>query len=401
MFVALVQASVAPHRSYFAAGGVAVLAASLGWTAALLLPGPGAVPAQAVHGTGFMLLLFGPFVFGFLSTVFARWQDAPNLPRAVYVPAALLFAFAAAALPWGALASRTLLAVAFGAGLLAWTLAGGGLAWMLWRAAERVVHAKVALAGVTAGWVALALATAWAVGVATTPQAAETVALWGFLLPVYFAVGHRMVPFFSSVVVPGYTIFRPAWAPGAWVALCAARLAVSSAAAPTLAPLLAPLLDAALAAIAIRHTVGWQLWQARRGRLLFALHLGFAWIGAGLALSALDGALLLATGAGLGRAPLHALAIGGFASLLVAMVTRVSLGHSGRPLEMDHWAWGSFVALQAAALVRIVADLVGPAWDARTALLRVAALVWAAAFVVWTTRFAPIWFRPRIDGKPG
>ena len=57
------------------------------------------------------------------------------------------------------------------------------------------------------------------------------------------------------------------------------------------------------------------------------------------------------------RAPLHALAIGYFGSMLVAMVTRVTQGHSGRPLQMGTVPWLCFVLLQAVALVRIGAEL--------------------------------------------
>lgn len=387
----------APHRAYFAAGGVALLAASAAWTAVLLVPDATAVPLLAAHGVVFLLGTFGPFVFGFLSTVFARWQEAPPAPRAAWAPAAALFALGALLAPVGVHHSRALFAAALGALLAAWTLAGATLAWMLWRAPAKVVHARLALAGVGAGWVAVALALAWALGVPVEPQTAQQVALWGFLLPVYFAVGHRMVPFFSSIVVPGYEVYRPGWAPPTWAALCAVRLGATLADAP----LAMALADAALAAVALRHTAGWGIRGARRVRLLFALHVGFAWIGAALALGALDGALRLAGADGLGRAPLHALVVGGFASLVVAMVTRVTLGHSGRPLEMDGWAWGCFLALQAAALARVGADLVGPAWEWRLALLRLAAVLWTGGFLVWLARVAPIWFRPRVDGKPG
>jgi uncharacterized protein involved in response to NO len=397
MATLLAQVGAAPHRSYFAAGGAALLAASLAWAAQLIAPAATAVPAQAAHGVAFTLALFGPFVFGFLSTVFARWQEAPPAPRAAYAPAAAALALGAVLVPFGAQRSAALFAAALALVLLGWCIAGATLAWMLWRAPVRVVHAKLALAGVATGGVAVALAFGWALGGLATPQPAETLALWGFLLPVYFAVGHRMVPFFSSVVVPGYAIYRPAWAPAAWGALCAARVAATLAGLP----LATTLIDAALAAIALRHTVGWQPWSARRARLLFALHIGFAWIGAALALAALDGALRLAGQEGLGRAPLHALAIGGFASLIVAMVTRVTLGHSGRPLEMDGWAWGCFLALQGAAVVRVGADLIGPAWELRAIMLRVAVVLWTGAFLAWAARFAPIWFRPRADGKPG
>ena len=397
MATLLAQVGAAPHRSYFAAGGVALLAASLAWAALLLAPAATAVPAQSAHGVAYTLALFGPFVFGFLSTVFARWQEAPAASRAAYAPAAAALALGAVLVPIGAQRSTALFAAGLAAILVGWCVAGGALAWMLWRAPVRVVHAKLALAGVATGGVAVALALGWSLGLLVTPQPAETVALWGFLLPVYFAVGHRMVPFFSSVVVPGYAIYRPGWAPAAWAALCAARVAATLAGLP----LATTLVDAALAAVALRHTLGWQLWSARRVRLLLALHIGFAWIGVALALTALDGALQLAGQAGLGRAPLHALAIGGFASLIVAMVTRVTLGHSGRPLEMDGWAWGCFLALQAAAVVRVAADLIGPAWELRAMLLRVAVTLWAGAFLVWAARFAPIWFLPRADGKPG
>ena len=61
---------------------------------------------------------------------------------------------------------------------------------------------------------------------------------------------------------------------------------------------------------------------------------GFAWAPAGFALGALG-----AAGLPLGLAPTHALALGFAASLLVAMVTRVSHGHSGRPLAMVPLAW--------------------------------------------------------------
>jgi uncharacterized protein involved in response to NO len=397
MVTTFAQLTAAPHRSYFAAGGVAVVAGSLGWTAVLLRPEATAVPAQAAHGIAFLLALFGPFVFGFLSTVFARWQEAPPAPRAAYAPAAALFALGALAMPFGAARSSALFAAAWLAILLGWTFAAATLAWMLWRAPQRVVHAELALAGVAAGWVAVALAAAWALGWLATPAAAQALALWGFLLPVYFAVGHRMLPFFSTMAVPGYAVYRPERAPAAWALLCAARLAATLADLPALAPAL----DAALAAIALRHSFGW--WHARvaRVRLLAALHYGFAWFGVALALSAIDGALRWAGHDGLGRAPLHALAIGGFGGLLVAMVTRVSLGHSGRALEMDRWAWGCFLGVQAAAVVRVAADLLGPSWDARTAALRGAALLWSVAFLIWTARFAPIWWRPRVDGKPG
>src|SRR3546814_8985616 len=68
----------------------------------------------------------------------------------------------------------------------------------------------------------------------------------------------------------------------------------------------------------------------------------------------------------LGRAPAHALFIGFFGSLLVAMVTRVTQGHSGRPLVFGGVATFAFVVIQVVSVMRVVAELVPDqmAWHA-------------------------------------
>ena len=100
-------------------------------------------------------------------------------------------------------------------------------------------------------------------------------------------------------------------------------------------------------------------------RLLFALHLGFAWLSVAFALYTLQSAWFAASGDFiLARAPVHALTVGFFGSLLVAMVTRVTQGHSGRPLEMGSIPWLCFWLLQAVAVLRIAAELLPdtPGW---------------------------------------
>ena len=55
----------------------------------------------------------------------------------------------------------------------------------------------------------------------------------------------------------------------------------------------------------------------------------------------------------LGLAPLHALTAGYLGATLLAMVTRVAAGHSGRPLAADGLAWGLYWTLQTAAMLRV------------------------------------------------
>src|SRR4029078_612673 len=90
-------------------------------------------------------------------------------------------------------------------------------------------------------------------------------------------------------------------------------------------------------------------------RVLFA---GYAWLPIAMALFAVQSAGFAATGGFvLGRAPAHALFIGFFGSLLVAMVTRVTQGHSGRPLALGFIPWLTFCALQCVSRIRIASDV--------------------------------------------
>jgi len=102
----------------------------------------------------------------------------------------------------------------------------------------------------------------------------------------------------------------------------------------------------------------------------------------------------------LGRAPVHALGMGFFGSMLIAMVTRVTLGHSGRPLHMDRITLGCFLAVQAAAVGRVLSEVVRAPAGVHLFLLG-SVLLWLSALAVWITRVGRIYLTPRIDGRPG
>jgi uncharacterized protein involved in response to NO len=132
------------------------------------------------------------------------------------------------------------------------------------------------------------------------------------------------------------------------------------------------------------------------------LHVSLTVLAAALAFSAVASLATLAGHAGLfGRGPLHLLGIGYFAAMTVAMVSRVSLGHSGRALEADEWTWYGFLALIGVGLVRALADFAPLAGTPRTALLGLAAVAWIVVTGSWAARFVPLYLRPRADGRPG
>jgi uncharacterized protein involved in response to NO len=95
---------------------------------------------------------------------------------------------------------------------------------------------------------------------------------------------------------------------------------------------------------------------------------------------------------------LHALTMGCLASLMFAMVTRVSCGHSGRALVADKLVWVLFWLLQAATVLRIVAAAPSALG---TWLLLAAALLWAGVMAAWGVRMARWYGRLRADGRAG
>jgi uncharacterized protein involved in response to NO len=398
--------TAAPHRLAFLCGIASLLLASLWWTVHLFAR-HGLAPAVALNlaiapvwAHAFLMLFSVPptFFLGFLFTTFPRWMNGPTVARAACIAAPLgllastllWLAGAHAGLGWRLVA----VACAF-AGLLTALVA---LLRVLLDAQQVVAHAIVTSAAFGVGIVSVA---GFGYGVWAADDFAlhfaVRAALWGFLLPVFFAVCHRMVPFFSQNAVPGYVAWRPTWVLAAVVGLAWSRLLLGTAG--TLDAL--PVVDAALFGLTAACAARWTTLRARGNALLWTLYAGFAWLPFAMLLQTIrDASFTLVGEWALGRAPIHALGMGYFGGLLVAMVTRVTLGHSGRALRMDGFTLACFLGLQAAAVARVASE-VAVAPVAIKWLLLGSAAAWLAACGVWAMRNAPIYLAPRIDGRPG
>jgi uncharacterized protein involved in response to NO len=138
----------------------------------------------------------------------------------------------------------------------------------------------------------------------------------------------------------------------------------------------------------------WQPLRARGNPLLWMLPVAYAWLPITLALRAMSVFGFVPT-----SAALHALTVGAIASLMIAMMMRSSLGHTGRPLVAGPAEIGAFVLLQLAAIVRVLASSVASGIY-REAML-ISAVLWTLVFAVFLYRYAPILMRPRIDDRPG
>ena len=392
----------APHRLMFFAGALAVLTSMTWWALQLAAwrfnwswwPAP-SVPAGWAHA---MLTQYGMlplFMFGFLLTVFPRWLDQPALTRAQYIPVAGAIFGGYMLANLGLLGLHWLLSTGVEMMLLGYLAGWGTLANIMRNAHKRDAHAWSCLGGLTMGIAGLAAFLAFLLGAPTTAALVGIkLGTFGLLLPIYFTVSHRMIPFFSGNVVRGYVIRRPAWSlPTIWaLLLCHLALEIFHQ-APWLW-----LADAPLACIFGWHALAWQPWKAKSPGLLAVLHLAFAWLPIAFALYTVQSLWLMFNHTAiLGLAPLHVMTIGYFGSMLVAMVTRVTQGHSGRLLEMSTIPWLCFGLLQIVVVLRVRAELGS---DSLTWLV-IAACGWLVAFLPWVVRSLWIYLTPRVDGKPG
>lgn len=406
---------LAPHRLGFFLAMLLLMSSGAWWalvqldriSAGLALPyalSPSLVHA-AVMTFGFIPLFFS----GFLFTAGPKWLDVPP-PEVRQLMAPLLLQATGWAL-W--LAGAHLHALLAQAGLV---LAWAGLVWAtawFWRLIRRSqapdqLHARTVGVACLVGCLSLAgLLAGVALQAHDVARASVLTGLWGFVLVVYVAVAHRMIPFFTSSAMPLVAVWRPFWALGLMLGVAAFEVAAvwvelngplqgSLGGAWLLAR---GLLELAAGAMLLWLAVVWGLVQSLKNRLLAMLHIGFVWFGLALALGGLSqllgwlqGAPVLALGG------LHALTMGCLASLMFAMVTRVSCGHSGRALVADRLVWTLFWLLQAATVLRIAAAAPSAlgVW-----LLLLAALIWAGVMAVWGVRLAGWYGRLRADGRTG
>jgi uncharacterized protein involved in response to NO len=124
--------------------------------------------------------------------------------------------------------------------------------------------------------------------------------------------------------------------------------------------------------------------------LVWSLHAGYAWLGLGLILV---GASVLDPGAFPRTAGLHALLTGAAGVMTLAMMTRATLGHTGRERLADQATVALYLAVNLSAVCRVAAAFV---LDARPGLLVVAGTFWVVAFGLFVFRYGPMLVRPRL-----
>ena len=152
------------------------------------------------------------------------------------------------------------------------------------------------------------------------------------------------------------------------------------------------------AAAAIAHSLRLSRWHGLRSwrePIVWILHAGYAWLPIGLALKA----VFVLAGAGWATHWQHALGAGAAATMIMAVMTRASLGHTGRPLRVSSLIVVAYAMLVVSVLVRVFGASLLQVQYATT--ITIAGALWILAFLLYSGVYAPILVRPRADGRPG
>lgn len=139
----------------------------------------------------------------------------------------------------------------------------------------------------------------------------------------------------------------------------------------------------------------WRPWITMNAPLLWSLHISVCFLCIAL--------LLLGISYSVTSIPKqhiwHLLTIGCVANIILSMMSRVSLGHTGRVLQTSPIMSIAFVCLPLAAIIRSLGAWLLPQFY--LVVITLSTILWLLSFLIFIIHYTPILFKPRIDGRPG
>lgn len=385
---------------------------------------PDAVPGFALWQLGFrpfylLASAFAALSIGLWSLQFAGWLGQPYLQGPLWHAHEMLFGFALAVIvgflftagrnwsglptptgvPLAALAAlwvaaRVLVLTPFG-----WAAALANAAFPL--AAAAALAIPFVRAGVRRNYFFVALLVLMAaaslafhldqLGMLRFPGGLGIQLALDMVLFIMAVMGGRVIPMFTNNGVPGANATRH---PLVEKAALGSVLALLAADALQLHGTWLSVLAGACALAHLARWVLWQPWKTLRAPLVWVLHAAYLWIAVHLALRALAEYAWVTP-----SMATHALTVGAAGGLIIGMMTRTALGHTGRPLRASHHDVACYLLVAVSALVRVLVPWAVPAWTMHAVVL--SAALWSGGFALYAMCYWPVLTRARLDGLPG
>lgn len=338
-----------------------------------------------------MLFGFGAaIVVGFLLTAVQSWTGVPGVKGnklAVLAGAWLL--------------GRLL--VAFGTSLPGWAVAVGDLSFLVLSAvamAYPVLKAKqwrnLMFVPILLVLMILNAVSHW--GALTGRPLIAVQALHGAILLIALVIsiiGGRVIPFFTANASSYTRLPNIGWLDGISIGSIIALVIIAFigfSAVP--APLLA-VLSLTAAVFNSWRFLRWGMTHTFKTPLLWSLHLSYLFIPVGMV------ALFLFSMGWLSNISiaLHCFTVGAMGGMILSMISRVTLGHTGRKLQPPQLMTLGYILILAAAVMRVLLPGLFPAFT-QWGILG-AGVLWAAAYGIYLFYYGAMLVTPRVDGRPG
>ncbi|MCX7896281.1 MAG: NnrS family protein [Rhodocyclaceae bacterium] len=375
------------YRPYFLIAACQLLLAMGIWFYWLLgrgwgIPLPDGLPPAWWHAGALLYGVFPLFVMGFTLTATPNWLGENPVPPRRYGPALALMTI-------GAFLAQLSFFLGRNTAIWGWAFHGLGWAWATGTVYGVVResrhpgkrHFYLAIAVIVAGLIGEGLYGASLLWLsAPLATAAREAALWLFLLPTFFSISHRMVPFFTRLAVGGRLLPQPMWLLPAFTLACWGRFFAFFAEAP----IILALCDALLFAMAFGLIVAWRCLHQIGHPLVGVHHLAMLWLPVAMAFYGFQDLV-----GGVGWAPLHALTVGYFGTMLLGMSARVVIAHGGGPLVFPAGLRTTFALFQLSPLMRLFAESPLASFALSSALQAMAAAVWLGAWLSWVGFLSP------------
>jgi uncharacterized protein involved in response to NO len=139
----------------------------------------------------------------------------------------------------------------------------------------------------------------------------------------------------------------------------------------------------------------WRFWITFKVPLLWSLHVAYLFIIIAFFVISMNFwgiDILLSIG-------WHLLTIGGIGALILSMIARVSLGHTGRKLIAPRWMFPAFIFIFISAITRTLLVIILPTYY--LFFITISGISWILAFIIFVIGYFNILTQPRIDKKPG
>ncbi len=317
-------------------------------------------------------MLFGftlAVLTGFLLTAAQNWSGQPT-PKGAYLAALAALWVAGRVLvlsPWGWLAAAV--NVAFPLALAT------ALAIPLYKARNRRNYFFVALLVLMA--LAQLLVHLNGLEAIRIPGWAGILLGLDVMLFVICVMGGRVIPMFTNNAIPGAQALRHPWVEK--IALGLVLLILVADALQVTGTWLALLALLSMVAHLIRFCL-WRPWKTLKTPLVWVLHAAYAWIPLHLALRAMAAMDWVSS-----SAAVHALTTGAVGGMVIGMMTRTALGHTGRKLIAGKAEISCYALVAAAAWVRVGVPLVDASM--LPVAILVSATLWSAGFAIYTLKY--------------